>query len=151
MNDSIKIIENGLVFTGDVQNRAGKLTIIVQNGRIIEIGRRADALKATYQNAEVINAAGKIILPGFVDAHHTGKSFILQFLTSGLPMSQWNKSPVISRAMRYLREEATYEEFLMLEEEMQSLEDLKALRAAKAEEGAAPTVPLSQARSDLGL
>jgi predicted amidohydrolase YtcJ len=83
MNDSIKIIENGFVLTGDKQNRAGKLTIIIQNGRITEIGRRADALKATYPNAEVIDSAGKIILPGFVDAHHTGESFILRYLTSG--------------------------------------------------------------------
>ena len=63
MSDSIKIIENGFVFTGDRQNRAGKLSVIIQNGRIIEIGRRADALKATYSDAEVIDAAGKIILP----------------------------------------------------------------------------------------
>ena len=61
MSDSVKIIENGFVFTGDHQNRAGRLTIIVKNGRIIEIGTRAEALKALYSNAEVIDAAGKII------------------------------------------------------------------------------------------
>jgi hypothetical protein len=44
-----------------------------------------------------------------------------------------------------------YEEFLVLEEEMQSFEDLKALRAAKAEEAGAPTVSLSEARTELGL
>jgi len=44
-----------------------------------------------------------------------------------------------------------YEEFLMLEEEMQSLEDLKTLRAAKAEESNAPTIAVSQARKELGL
>jgi 5-methylthioadenosine/S-adenosylhomocysteine deaminase len=114
MIDSIKIIENGFVFTGDTQNHAGKLTIIIQNGRIIEIGRRADALKATYPNAEVIDTTGKIILPGFVDAHHTGESFILRYLTSGQSMSQWNKNPIINRAINYLRKEATYQEFLTL-------------------------------------
>jgi 5-methylthioadenosine/S-adenosylhomocysteine deaminase len=114
MSDSIKIIENGFVFTGDRQNRAGKLSVIIQNGRIIEIGRRADALKATYSDAEVIDAAGKIILPGFVDAHHTGESFILRYLTSGQPMSQWNKNPIISWAFNYLRKEATFQEFLSL-------------------------------------
>jgi len=114
MIDSIKIIENGFVFTGDKQNRAGRLTLIIQNGRIIEIGIRADALKATYPNAEVIDAAGKIILPGFVDAHHTGESFILRYLTSGQPMSRWNKNPIISRAFDYLRKEATLQEFSTL-------------------------------------
>ena len=44
-----------------------------------------------------------------------------------------------------------YEEFLMLEEELQDYEDLKALRAAKSEEAAAPTVPLDEAKKQLGL
>jgi 5-methylthioadenosine/S-adenosylhomocysteine deaminase len=114
MSDSIKIIENGFVFTGDKQNRAGRLTILIQNGRIIEIGRRADALKAMYPNAEVIDTTGKIIVPGFVDAHHTGESFILRYLTSGQSMSQWNKIPIINRAINYLRKEATFQEFLSL-------------------------------------
>ena len=114
MSDSIKIIENGFVFTGDMQNRAGILTIIIQNGHILEIGRRADALKAKYPNAEVIDTTGKIILPGFVDAHHTGESFILRYLTSGQSMSQWHKSPIINRAINYLRKDATYFELLTL-------------------------------------
>ena len=44
-----------------------------------------------------------------------------------------------------------YEEFLMLEEEVQRFEDLKALRAAKAEEADAPTVSLPEAKKQLGL
>jgi hypothetical protein len=44
-----------------------------------------------------------------------------------------------------------YEEYVMLEEEMQSLEDLKMLRSAKIEEADAPTISLSEARSELGL
>jgi 5-methylthioadenosine/S-adenosylhomocysteine deaminase len=102
------------VFTGDMHHRAGKLTIIIQNGHIIEIGRRADALRVKYPNAEVIDTTGKIVLPGFVDAHHTGESFILRYLTSGQSISQWNKSPIINRAINYLRKEATYLELLTL-------------------------------------
>ena len=115
MSDSIKIIENGFVFTGDKQNHAGRLTIIMKNGRIIEIGRRAEALKALYSNAEVIDAAGKIILPGFVDAHHTGESFILRYLTYGQPMARWNKNPAISRAYDYLHKEASFKEFFSMD------------------------------------
>ena len=114
MSDSIKIIENGFVFAGDKQKRAGMLTLIVQNGRIIEIGKRADALKVMYPKAEIIDAAGKIILPGFVDAHHSGESFILRYLTYGQPMSRWNKSQIISRAINYLHKEATFQEYLSM-------------------------------------
>ena len=114
MNNSTKIIENGFVVTGDKQYRAGIFTLLTQNGRIIEIGKRADALRATYPNAEVVDASGKIILPGFVDAHYSGESFLLRYLTSGQPMSRWNKSSMINRAIHYVRKEATYQELLAM-------------------------------------
>jgi PHD/YefM family antitoxin component YafN of YafNO toxin-antitoxin module len=44
-----------------------------------------------------------------------------------------------------------YEEFLMIEEELHEYEDLKQLRAAKAEEAGEPGVPLDDAKTDLGL
>ena len=42
-----------------------------------------------------------------------------------------------------------YEEFVMIEEELQEYEDLKELRAAKAEELDQPTVPLRDAKKEL--
>ena len=44
-----------------------------------------------------------------------------------------------------------YEEFVMIEEELQEYEDLKELRTAKAEELDEPTVPLRDAKKELGL
>lgn len=44
-----------------------------------------------------------------------------------------------------------YEEYVMLEEELQQYEDLKQLRAAKAAEAAAPTTPLDAVKEELGL
>ena len=44
-----------------------------------------------------------------------------------------------------------YEEFVMIEEELEEYEDLKELRAAKAEEAGEPTVPLHDAKKELGL
>ena len=45
----------------------------------------------------------------------------------------------------------SYEEFLMLEEELQQFEDLKQLREAKLEEADAPTVSLDAVKQELGL
>jgi PHD/YefM family antitoxin component YafN of YafNO toxin-antitoxin module len=45
----------------------------------------------------------------------------------------------------------SYEEFVMIEEELQEYEDLKELRAAKAEEATEPTVPLHDVKKELGL
>jgi len=44
-----------------------------------------------------------------------------------------------------------YEEFVVIEEELQEFEDLKQLRATKAEEGHEPTVPLREVKKELGL
>ena len=44
-----------------------------------------------------------------------------------------------------------YEEFVMIEEELQDYEDLKELRAAIAEETTEPGVPLRDVRKELGL
>ena len=44
-----------------------------------------------------------------------------------------------------------YEEFERIEEELDCFEDLKALRAAKAEEAVAPTTSLSSVRKELKI
>ena len=69
MNESTKIIENGFVFTGDKQHHARRLTLLVQKGRIVDIGKPVQVLKTLHPSAEIINAADKVLLPGFVDAH----------------------------------------------------------------------------------
>src|SRR4029450_4412495 len=41
----------------------------VRDGRIERVGPRADVEPIVDRNAEVIDAGGRIVLPGFVDAH----------------------------------------------------------------------------------
>jgi 5-methylthioadenosine/S-adenosylhomocysteine deaminase len=114
MNESTKIIESGFVFTGDKQNRSGRLTLLIQKGCIVDIGKPVQILQTLYPTAEVIYAADKVILPGFVDAHHAGEAFILRHLTSGQPLSRWTKNSDMTLAYEYLQKEATYEDFLKL-------------------------------------
>ena len=44
-----------------------------------------------------------------------------------------------------------YEEFVMMEEELQEYEDLKELRAAKSDEANEPSVRLHDVKKELGL
>ena len=44
-----------------------------------------------------------------------------------------------------------YEEFLMIEEELEDYEDLRELRAAKAEDSGEPSVSLRDVKKELGL
>ncbi len=44
-----------------------------------------------------------------------------------------------------------YEEFVMIEEDLQEYEDLKELRTAKAADAGQPGLPLSDVKKELGL
>ncbi len=43
--------------------------LLVEDGRIVEVGRSSEIERALPVGAEVIDATGKVVLPGFVDAH----------------------------------------------------------------------------------
>jgi 5-methylthioadenosine/S-adenosylhomocysteine deaminase len=71
-------------------------------------------MKSVYPDAEIVDATDKVILPGFIDAHHTGHSFILRYLTSGQPMARWNRTPSLVHAFEYLGKEASFDDFSTL-------------------------------------
>ncbi len=108
--DTSKIIENGIVATSDGQNRIGRFAVLVRNDRIIDIVPHAEPLKHQFPSAEVIDAAGKMLLPGFVDAHYHGESFLLRLITGMTPMVRWEKSRLFRTASTFLNETATREE-----------------------------------------
>lgn len=114
MNESTKIIDNGIVFTGDHQHHAGKLTLLIQGGRIVDIGKPVQILKAMHPSAEIIDANGKVILPGFIDAHHSSETFFLRYLASNYSISRSSKNSIIQGVNDYMRKEASYEDFLGL-------------------------------------
>lgn len=62
-----KIVKNGLIFDA-IHREPYKADILIQNGKIAAIGENLSA-----DGAAVIDAAGKHVYPGFVDAHsHLG-------------------------------------------------------------------------------
>ena len=62
-----KIVKNGLIFDA-IHQEPYKADILIQNGKIAAIGENLSA-----DGAAVIDAAGKHVYPGFVDAHsHLG-------------------------------------------------------------------------------
>lgn len=85
------IIANGIVLTCDAINRCGCYSLFIKNGRIRDIADRFESLIKENPDAHVIDATGKIIIPGFVNAHHHGESFLLQEATRGLHFSLWKQ------------------------------------------------------------
>jgi 5-methylthioadenosine/S-adenosylhomocysteine deaminase len=67
-------------------------------------------MKAMNANAEVIDARGRALFPGFVDPHYHGESFVLRPLTNRLPLAKWNKDPQVANAFEFVRKLATLEQ-----------------------------------------
>ncbi len=101
------IITNGIVITCDPKNRAGRLTIVVDDGRIREVSERGDNILRENPHATVIDAAGKLIVPGFINAHHHGASVLLQEATRGLHFSMWDSTPPLGNAVMKLLHESS--------------------------------------------
>lgn len=83
------IVTNGLVVTID---KTGNIyengTIVIKGDEIIDIGNTEDVF-AKYSAKEVINAEGKIVMPGFVNAHtHMGMT-IFRGLADDLYLHDW--------------------------------------------------------------
>lgn len=114
MPETTKIIENGLLFTCDARNQAGRFSILVKGDRIAEISNRAEVLKSIYPSAEVINAEGKVLFPGFIDAHYHGESAILQLFTALHPFARWNKEPGVRGVLEHVSRHATIAELQKL-------------------------------------
>jgi predicted amidohydrolase YtcJ len=61
------LVKNAVVYTVD-NNFTMADAFVVTNGKIVAVGR-ADALEEKYTAREVVDAGGKAVYPGFIDAH----------------------------------------------------------------------------------
>jgi predicted amidohydrolase YtcJ len=61
------LVKNALVYTVD-SNFTTADAFVVSNGKILAVGK-ADSLEQKYLAKEVIDAGGKPVYPGFIDAH----------------------------------------------------------------------------------
>lgn len=82
------ILGNGTVFTRD-ENKPmiDHGAIAMEDGKIVAVGK-TDVIRATYPKASFVDAEGKIIHPGFINAHH----HIYSALARGLGLPNYNPS-----------------------------------------------------------
>jgi predicted amidohydrolase YtcJ len=65
----ITVVANAAVYTVDGSNPTAEAFAYDARGTIIAVGRTADVLGAAGDDAIVIDAGGRMVLPGFQDAH----------------------------------------------------------------------------------
>src|SRR4026208_1059615 len=63
------IIKNAMVIYGNAKPPYGPVDIVVQDGLIAYIGTTSDAASSPLSSDDVIDATGKYVMPGIVNAH----------------------------------------------------------------------------------
>jgi predicted amidohydrolase YtcJ len=68
MSDPELILANGHVYTVDAR-RSEAEAVVVRRGRITAVGTTAEALACRGPETRVVDLEGRLVLPGFIDAH----------------------------------------------------------------------------------
>ena len=80
-------VRGGTLVTMDAQQRVLSGDLLIEDGRIVALGTALDP--ASVAGARVIDAAGKAVLPGFVQGHvHLGQA-LLRGLAEGRELLDW--------------------------------------------------------------
>lgn len=81
MLEATLAILNGEIVTFNPKQPKAE-AVAIQNGRILSVGSNKEICKYTCKKTKIINAKGKMVVPGFVDchAHMTGFGHFLQTL-----------------------------------------------------------------------
>jgi 5-methylthioadenosine/S-adenosylhomocysteine deaminase len=74
------LIKNGLIVTVDPERRViSNGAILIEDNRIVDVGK-TEKIEKKYDPEIIIDAHGKIVLPGFIDAHNHIFLGILRFV-----------------------------------------------------------------------
>jgi len=112
--EKARIILNGYVLTCDAENRGGRLNIAIRDGRVVDISESASFLTSSYPGATVIDAEGKLIIPGFINTHFHSDSVLHRVRTDGLHFGLWKKEKQFEHASRKLLEPSSYDDLRTL-------------------------------------
>ena len=73
----------------------------------MDINPSARTLISLYPGAEVVDARGRIVLPGFVNAHFHGESVLLRYITGRVAYGSWSVLPGLRGALARLLDPAS--------------------------------------------
>ena len=83
------IIKGGTVVTMDGSRRVLENgSVAVKSGRIVEVGKGGD-IERKYAAREVINASGKVIIPGLINGHTHVPMTLFRGIADDLDLQEW--------------------------------------------------------------
>lgn len=83
------LVRGGTVITMDSEGRVIENgAVAVRGARILAVGPAAD-LAARYQPASVVDAAGRVVMPGLINTHSHAPMVLFRRLADDLPLMEW--------------------------------------------------------------
>jgi 5-methylthioadenosine/S-adenosylhomocysteine deaminase len=95
------LLEDGLVVTLDDQGTIEQGSVAIRAGRIADVGD-AGELRRAFPDAERIDCSGRIVMPGFVNAHLHPEAHVLKGTVEELDLHGWAGAQPFERALAYL-------------------------------------------------
>ncbi len=81
--------------------------VAISGGRITALGAMSD-LSADISGRRVIDAAGKLIMPGLINAHNHAAMTLFRGLADDLPLMAWLHEHIFPAEARFVNEEMVY-------------------------------------------
>jgi len=96
-----------MLLSCDAGNRCGRYSLLIRDGRIVDINPSAQTLISLHPGAEVIDARGRLVFPGFINAHYHTESVLLRHITGRTPYAAWKGLPGMQGSLARLADPAS--------------------------------------------
>lgn len=83
-----KVIRNGTVWQGPERGFIPGLDVVIEGAKISRVGA-GTADDASLKGAQVLDATGHLVIPGFVNAHTHVAMTLLRSFADDLPLQEW--------------------------------------------------------------
>lgn len=100
------IIENGYIVTVDADDNVYPLgSIAVIDNKIAAIGH-SEEIEAVYVADKTIDAMGKLVMPGLINAHTHASMTIFRGMADDMPLQEWLNDYIFPAEAKYINNES---------------------------------------------
>ena len=94
-----QIVADALTITCDPEDRCGRMSLLIRDGRIADIASDSTALRVEHDDVEVFDAHGFLVVPAFANAHFHPESLLFEDIVRSVPYGLWKLDPVFQKRM----------------------------------------------------
>ncbi len=103
------IIADALTITCDTEDHSGRMSVLIQDGRIADIATDAAKLRSDHGDAELLDAHEFLLIPAFVNAHFHPESLLIDDIIRSTPYALWKLDPVFQKRLERIMDPAFVE------------------------------------------